>query len=330
VAAVPRVTIVTPAYNAQRSLAATLESALRQTVRDFELIVVDDGSTDGTLGVAESYAARDPRVRVIRQPNGGSAVARNTAIRAARGEFFALLDSDDLWMPDFLASQLAILTEHPDIDIVSANAINLGGELDGTPLKPVSDGWAPISLLDLIEVEDSVCIMTVFRRKVVDCTGGFDPSVLDNEDYDLWLRAACAGCAIVFNARPSGYYRRDNSSKSANEVRMLAGIVGVLKNARTLCSGRPKEVAAINGQIARFERRRLLVAGRTALCRRDFAEAADMFRQLDAPDAGSRDRAIARIGKRLPRVVLWAYFARRAWRTMFRRASQFQALAFRA
>jgi glycosyltransferase involved in cell wall biosynthesis len=329
VAAVPRVTIITPAYNAQRSLAAALESAFQQTVSDFELIVVDDGSTDRTLAVAESYAARDPRVRVIRQSNGGSAVARNTAIRAGRGELFALLDSDDLWMPDFLASQLAILADHPDIDIVSANALNLGGELDGTPFKPVSDGWAPVSLLDLIEVEDSVCIMTVFRRKVVERTGGFDPSVLDNEDYDLWLRAACAGCTIVFNARPSGYYRRHGGSKSANEVRMLAGIVGVLENVRALCAGRTEEIAAINRQIARFERRRLLVTGRTALCRGDFAEAADMFGQLDAPDAGSRDRAIARIGRRLPRLVLWAYFARRAWRTLSRRASQFQA-AFRA
>jgi glycosyltransferase involved in cell wall biosynthesis len=328
VAAAPRVTIITPAYNAERSLAATLDSAIQQTMSDFELIVVDDGSTDRTVAIAESYAAKDPRVRMIRQPNGGSATARNTAIRAARGELFALLDSDDLWMPDFLASQLAILSEHPDIDIVSVNAINLGGPLDGTPLKPVSGGCVPISLLDLIEVEDSVCIMTVFRRKVVERTGGFDPSVLDNEDYDLWLRAACAGCAIVFNARPSGYYRRHGDSKSANEARMLAGIVGVLEKARAFCAGRPQEVAAIDRKIARFERRRLMVAGRTALCRGDFAEAAGMFGQLDAPDAGPRDRAIARIGRRMPRLVLCAYFARRAWRTLFRRASQFQAFAF--
>jgi glycosyltransferase involved in cell wall biosynthesis len=328
VAGAPRVTIITPAYNAQRSLAATLDSALRQTVPDFELIVVDDGSTDSTVTVAESYAARDPRVRVIRQPNGGSAVARNTAIRAARGELFALLDSDDLWMPDFLARQLAILSEHPDIDIVSANAVNLGGVLDGTPLKPVSDGWAPVSLLDLIEVEDSVCIMTVFRRRVVERTGGFDPCVRDNEDYDLWLRAACAGCAIAFNARPSAYYRRHSDSKSANEVRMLAGIVGVLENARALCASRPKEVAAINRQIARFDRRRLLVTGRTALVRGDFVEASEMFGQLDAPDAGYRDRAIGRIGRRLPRFVLWAYFAKRAWRTLSRGARRVQAFAF--
>jgi hypothetical protein len=330
VVAAIRVTIITPAYNAQRSLAATLDSALQQTVTDFELIVVDDGSTDGTAAIAASYAARDPRIRLIRQANGGSAAARNTAIRAARGEFFALLDSDDLWMPDFLASQLAILAEYPDIDIVSANALNLGGELDGTPLKPVSDGWSPVSLLDLIEVEDSVCIMTVFRRRVVERTGEFNPSVPDNEDYELWLRAACAGCTIVFNARPSGYYRRHSDSKSANEARMLDGIIIVLGSIRALCANRPKEVAAINRQIARFERRRLLVAGRMALCCGDFAEAANMFGRLDGPDAGPRDRAIARIGRRMPRLMLWGYFARRAWRTLFRRASQFQAFAFRA
>jgi glycosyltransferase involved in cell wall biosynthesis len=324
----PQVTIITPAYNAEASLGAALDSALHQSMSDFELIVVDDGSTDTTAAVAESWAARDRRVRVIRQPNGGSAIARNTAIHAARGEFLALLDSDDLWMPDFLANQLAILFEQSHIDIVSANAINLGGEFDGTPYKPVSNGWAPLSLLELIEVEDSVCIMSVFRRRVVELTGGFTPSVRDNEDYDFWLRAACAGCAIAFNARPSGYYRRRPDSKSANEPRMLAGIIGVLDNVRALCAGRPAELAAINRQIARFGRQRLLFAGKTALFRGDFAEAAGIFGQLDAPDAGYRDRAIARIGRRLPRLVLWAYFARRAWRTLSRRARHIQTPAF--
>jgi glycosyltransferase involved in cell wall biosynthesis len=266
--------------------------------------------------------------RVIRQPNGGSAIARNTAIRAARGEFFALLDSDDLWMPDFLSNQLAILSEHPDVDIVSANALNLGGALDGTPFKPVSNGWAPVSLLELIAVEDSVCIMSVFRRRVVERTGGFNPSVRDNEDYDLWLRAACAGCTIVFNARPSGYYRRRPGSKSANEPRMLAGIIGVLDNARALCADRPAELAAVNRQLARFERQRLLFAGKTALLDGDFAAAADTFGQLDAPDARYRDRAIARIGQRMPRVVLWAYFARRARRMLSRHARRVQAARF--
>jgi glycosyltransferase involved in cell wall biosynthesis len=327
VTADPRVTIITPAYNAQRTLAATLDSALRQTMSDFELIVVDDGSTDGTAAIAESYAALDSRVRLIRQSNGGSAGARNTAFGVSRGGLFALLDSDDLWMPDFLARQLAILDEHPDIDIVSANAFNLGGELDGTPLKPSSDAWAPVSLLDLIEVEDSVCIMTVFRRRVLERTGGFNPAVPDNEDYDLWLRAACAGCTIVFNSRPSGYYRRHSDSKSANEARMLEGIVSVLTGARALCANRPREVAAIDRQIARFGRRRLLVAGKTALVHGNFVEAAEAFEQLDAPGTGSRDRAIARIGRRVPRLVLWGYFASRACRTLLRRASQVQTFA---
>ena len=94
----PRVTVITPAYNATLYLPAALESALQQTVQDFEVIVVDDGSTDGTFEVAAEFARRDPRISVIRQENGGIGSARNAALRTARGEWIALLDSDDMWL----------------------------------------------------------------------------------------------------------------------------------------------------------------------------------------------------------------------------------------
>src|SRR5688572_23399136 len=117
----PRVSVITPAYNAEKFLAATIGSVLKQTERDFEMLVVDDGSTDDTATIAGWFAARDHRVRLIRQSNAGSAEARNTAVAQAQGEFFALLDSDDLWMPGFLATHLAILEESPELDLVSCN-----------------------------------------------------------------------------------------------------------------------------------------------------------------------------------------------------------------
>src|SRR5262245_9882120 len=117
----PRVSVIMPAYNVEPFVAEAARSVLAQTFRDLELVVVDDGSTDGTADVVAAIAATEPRVRLVRQPNRGLAGARNTAMRMARGDIFALLDSDDLWEPEFLGEQVAILDARPSIDIVTGN-----------------------------------------------------------------------------------------------------------------------------------------------------------------------------------------------------------------
>jgi glycosyltransferase involved in cell wall biosynthesis len=310
----PTVTIITPAYNARAFLRETIASANRQTFVNFEHLVVDDGSTDDTAKIAEDCAAADQRVRVIKQRNAGAAAARNAAIACAAGDYFALLDADDLWMPDFLAAQLAILAANPDVDIVSANAINLGGPFDGQPLKPASATCTRLSLLDMIEIEDSVCITSVFRRRIVDRIGGFDPAIIANEDYDFWLRAAAGGCQVLFNARPCAFYRRHPGGKSANEQGALRGIVGVLRKARALPGVGAREAQAIDRQIARFERRLLIVGARVALNERDLERSRGFFRQLAQRDANDAFQLIAEIGRRLPRLVLWGYKAKIAFR----------------
>src|SRR5690349_19472505 len=123
----PLVSIITPAYNAAGYLDETLRSIRAQTVSDWELLLVDDGSTDATLRIARTAAARDRRVRVIATPNQGQSLARNLAMREARGRLFALLDSDDLWLPHYLEAQIAVLEQHPDIAVVSANVRYRGG-----------------------------------------------------------------------------------------------------------------------------------------------------------------------------------------------------------
>lgn len=107
----PLITVIIPVYNGAEYVGETIESALRQTYRNLEVIVVDDGSTDATLSVLQSYAHQDERVRVISQPNSGVSKARNTAIAAARGEFIAPLDADDLWLPTKLDRQLRRMLE---------------------------------------------------------------------------------------------------------------------------------------------------------------------------------------------------------------------------
>ncbi len=103
------VSIITPCYNGARFVAETIESVLKQTYSDWEMIVVDDGSTDGSDAIVSEYVRRDSRIRLIRQANAGTACARNAGLRCAGGRYIALLDADDLWEPTFLEHQLAFM-----------------------------------------------------------------------------------------------------------------------------------------------------------------------------------------------------------------------------
>jgi teichuronic acid biosynthesis glycosyltransferase TuaG len=264
----PTVSIITPAYNAERYLAETVRAVLAQSFSDFELLIVDDGSTDGTLALARALAAQDHRVRIVTTDrNVGQAAARNDAMCQARGRFFALLDSDDAWTRDYLAEQLAMFRRFDDVDVVTANAINVGGPLDGTPFWRVTSGVERLTLLDILQREDSICIMSVFRRNVFDTIGGFDPKWRGNEDYHFWVRAALAGFRFVRNATPLGFYRRRPDSESADERRMLHGAIGVFGEIEMMCAGRPIERAAARQQIAAFRKRLMLWELRDAVRR---------------------------------------------------------------
>jgi glycosyltransferase involved in cell wall biosynthesis len=305
--ATPRVSIVTPAFNCEDYIAATIRSVLSQTVSDFELLIVDDGSTDRTAAAAQCFAVGDPRVRVIRQQNSGQSAARNAAIRQARGSHFALLDADDVWTPTFLAEQLAIFDAHPDVDIVSANAHNLGGPWDGAPLKPVVGDCRVVSLLDLICVEDSICIASMFSRRVVETIGGFDEELRSNEDYDFWLRAAWAGCKLVFNPKPLAYYRRRANSVSTQEIETLSGILQVLRKVRRLCEDRPIELRYLDRQIARFEQESLLAKAKNDLHARDYHASALHFSELYRTTGSRQFRMLAVLVRYAPGVLRWAH-----------------------
>lgn len=309
----PRVTIVMPAFNATLYLPAALESALQQTVRDFEVIVVDDGSTDGTFDVAAGFARRDPRICVIRQENGGIGSARNAALSRARGEWVALLDSDDMWLPHYLEEQLEILRMRPDVDILSANAINLGGAWDGQPYKPMGGPLVDLSLLDLIRSEDAVCILSMFRRRILRSIGVFDDTMRGSEDYDFWLRAAAAGGRIAFNPTPLAIYRRRADSVSADEMRMLDAIVIPLRRVRAHSQHDESVSRAIDQQLARFSRRRLVVSARTALLEGDWEGLRSHLAKLHVATGKLRYLAAQWLSMSLPSALLWLYRCKELW-----------------
>src|SRR5262245_44701098 len=249
----PTASVIMPAYNAERYLRPAVDSVLRQTVSDLELLIVDDGSSDETVTIATWYADRDPRVRVLRQKNAGPGPARNHAFQHATARFLAFLDSDDEWDSTFLAEHLAVLDARPDVDVFIGNARNRGGSRHGQPSRPVRGEGLPITLAEILADETCLFIMAVFRREVVDVIGGFDPALLTNEEYEMWIRAALAGFTFTRHTKPLGWYACRPDSLSSSGTRMLSGILRVFAKTRPALKPGSPERAILDRQIARFE-----------------------------------------------------------------------------
>jgi len=308
----PAVSVITPAYNVAPYLADAIESVVSQTFGDLELIIVDDGSSDATFDIARHYARRDPRVRVFRQANQGISNARNHAMRVAAGSFFAILDSDDMWLPSYLERQLDVLSNNPGCDIVTGNARFLGSALDGQAARPSPDARGEPTLARMLEDETAVFIMSVFRRRVYEVIGGFDESMRTNEDYDFWIRAAIAGFRFCRNDEPLGRYRRRDDSLSAGERRMLQGILRVLEKTRAAIEHRPVELAILDSQRPRFETELLAAEARAAIEEHDFRAAGERLDALHRLRGGLAIRVAGMMARWTPGVLSMAYHLRRA------------------
>ena len=308
----PTVSVITPAYNVAPYLGEAVDSVLAQTFGDLELILVDDGSTDTTFQLASEYARTDPRIRLVQQENRGISSARNYALRMATGPFIAILDADDMWLPTYLERQLAILMREPDCDIVTGNAWFLGGAKDGQPARPSPDRRVEPTLSRMLEDETAVFIMTVFRRRVYEVIGGFDESMRTNEDYDFWIRAAIAGFRFRRNDEPLGRYRRRDDSLSAGELRMLRGIIRVLRKTRTAIEDRPRELSILDRQLVRFETERLAAEARAAIEECDFRAAGEHLDALHQRRGGLALRIAGMMARWAPGLLSTAYHLRRA------------------
>lgn len=228
----PLVSVVVPAYNAAAFVGRAVDSVLRQTVQDFELIVVDDGSRDDTLAVLAGYGGR---VQVLTQPNAGPAAARNRGWRHARGEFVAFLDADDHWRPAKLERQLALMQAQPALAFCSTATTVV--DADGRELAqwPCCAPDAPMPEL-LFEQGAAVSGSTsgvLVRRALLQAAGGFDESLRGFEDPDLWMRLAARGAyacvpeALTIVVRTPG-------SVSSHLPRMRAATLAALRKNRAL------------------------------------------------------------------------------------------------
>ena len=283
----PRVSVIVAAHNAAGTLAETLASVAAQTYPDWEVVVCDDGSADATGDVARS--ALGDRVTVVRneRPTGPGG-ARNTAVAAARGELLATLDADDLWLPEFLETQVgaydrAVAAGVP-VGLVSCDARfeTPGGEVRGSwfQTNPKADPVTVESMLHLNTVFTCVlCPVRVWRE-----LGGQDPALKIAQDYDLWLRIVESGRSALVTDRILAVYRVAESGISANTTRLASETAEVLD--RALARG---ELTRAQRRIARRQRRlQALVAERAAIAHE---------REAGRPVIGRRLRLLPRLAR---------------------------------
>ena len=201
----PLVSVVIPVYNGERFLKESLESVFTQTFHDYEIVCVDDGSTDGSSALLKQYGTR---VRVIQQANAGQSAARNEGVRQAAGAFVAFLDQDDRWYPSKLAQQVAVLTAEPDVVLVHCNYDRMDG--DGRVLVAgaalVEKASALASPLGRLIGEALVFPSAMMvRRDVFQRVGGFDPELRGFEDFDLIARLKQQGRFVLLNESGMAY-----------------------------------------------------------------------------------------------------------------------------
>jgi len=179
----PKISVIIPTYNRLELLKRSIDSIFNQTYKDFELIVVDDGSTDKT----KEFCLNDNRIIYLHQENQGVSAARNSGIKISKGEWITFLDSDDEWLPNKLEKQMEYAKNNPNIKIIHSNEIWIrnGVRVNEKFKHKKMGGWIYKNSLPLCLISPSVVII---KKELLDEVGVFDTSFTYAEDYDLWLR----------------------------------------------------------------------------------------------------------------------------------------------
>lgn len=216
----PTVSVVIPNYNSFQFIEKTIESVLQQSFQDFEILVIDDGSTDNSKDIIERYSKQDSRIKLFSQANQGVSVARNHGIQKASGEFIALLDCDDIWLADKLAAHVKHLQANPNLGLSFARVefMNFDSKPSGTYSKSRLRNLKPQYLYE----ENHVITPSnaVIRRTALEQIGGFDKDLSYYADIELFLRVLCQGWKVEGLSQVLVYYRLTSGGMSAQLYRM--------------------------------------------------------------------------------------------------------------
>jgi hypothetical protein len=260
-----RVSVIIPAYNASRFLKAAIDSVLAQTYADIEVIVIDDGSTDDTAQIASN----SPGVICIRKPNGGVSSARNAGVRSSTGDYVAFLDADDVWHPQKIACQVALMEQHADCDL-SYTRMSVDSETDSVTSTTVDAGQMRHTRID--ELGPSFrnpffgTSSVIVRRAAFDRAGGFDETLPFAEDINFFLRVVIDRPLVFILEFVSVYKRPVVGSLSQDSSAGYAKLIGVydvlLRERPELATRHPQLVATTLAEMHMRHARSLLRAGR--------------------------------------------------------------------
>jgi Glycosyl transferase family 2 len=289
-ASTPTFSVAIAAHNAARSLPDAIESVLTQTTPPLELIVCDDGSTDGTETALARYRAH---VTYLRKEHGGVASARNAALAAATGDFFAVLDADDAYAPERLARLQELALARPELDILCTDAVlERGGEVvetfgEGCPFA-VDDQRAEI-------LDRCFCIAPAIRRTALVAAGGFDESLRTGEDWECVIRLIHFGAAAGLVDEPLYRYRIQEGSLTAQRVSTLRDRLVLLERASVMFELSSAERAALARSIRRQRAALVLTEAEAALRNRTREARRRAFAAVRTPGVSlaARARALA-------------------------------------
>ena len=271
----PLVSIIIPAYNVAAYIGDALRSVFIQDFKSYEVIVVDDGSTD-TPELEKVLAPYRDRIHYIRQKNRGISAARNAGLRVARGKLIALLDADDVWREGKLTEQLSFM-DHSQFDMIYADALLIGDVPwpAGTTFMDRSPSEGPVTLNSLLDLKVTVVVSTVIMRKdLVEQVGGFDEEDRNlTEDFDLWLRLARAGARIGYQRKVLAEYRYRSDSISASRIKLHEAALRVLQKTRRGMTLSASEKEALDRTEHRLHAILMLERGKTLIVKGELAEA---------------------------------------------------------
>lgn len=297
------VSVIIPAYNAAPYIKDTLDSVFAQTYRNFEVVVVNDGSPD-TPALEQVLQPYRDRIVYLKQENRGLSGARNTGLRAAKGSMVALLDADDIWMPNYLEEQTGFLREHPEFDVVYCNARFFGESVyDGKEYMDVCPSHGEATSRALISRRCHVFVSVIARIEILKRIG-FDESLRSCEDFDCWLRLTAAGHKIGYHRKILVRYRKHGGSLSANPTWMAEHNIRVLTASLKLWPEDSEEVKLLLEAKASKTAELETIRGKMALRNRNIPAAIAHFQAANSYYKNAKMSAVISLLRLAPAVVL--------------------------
>lgn len=280
----PKVSVIMPSYNTANLIGEALDSVFAQSYRDFEVIVINDGSPD-TPELERVLEAYRERIVYLKQPNRRACGARNNGISHAKGEFLAFLDSDDSWTPGYLQSQIEHLEADSSLDMVYCDCLIYGDAPQaGKTFMQGCPSIGPVTFESVLTEQSQIPISgTVVRRQALINAGGFDERLAMCDDYEMWLRLAFRGARIGFYSDVLSRIRIGRpSSLSSSKSKMVAAFVTILLNVKTEWNLSAEQQPLLDEKLRQVQSLLALELGKELLRKGEFGQARIQLEQANS------------------------------------------------